>query len=107
MQTTTGPITIDGLVTVMGQYPTDVHWNGFLVPSIDAWSVDAVLAALEGEPSDIAMSHEWDDDVLVLTEVYGDGEDDVQVDRMEPDADGLYPLGAFAWVWTAAEEVDA
>jgi hypothetical protein len=104
---TSGPVCLDEWVTVLAEYPTDVRWNGFLVPHLDPWSVEFVLAAsyamdaIEGVEGH--RRHEWHDEdgILRVTEVH-DGED--YVEDLFPNADGLYPLGAYAWVWAVDEE---
>lgn len=96
----TGKITLDGFVTVDGVWDDEVRWNGFLCPSMSREAVEIVLTALRDQPGDQVLEHEWDGDVLVLSDHYSETE--VQVDRLEPDADGLYALGAWGWVWSEA-----
>lgn len=101
---TVGPICLDDFVTVLAEYPEDHRWNGWLCPAMDAWSVEVVLAALEADEfNERNLRHDWDGDVLVTTED-GDGEDADYVERYEPTADGLYSLGAYAWVWSKDED---
>lgn len=99
---TTGPICIDELVTVIGEYPVDVRWNGWLVPHIDPLAVEEVMAALQAnEPWD-SPTHEWrEDGALVLTEYDGDTS---YSEVLLPNEDGLYALGAYAWVWAEDKE---
>lgn len=94
-----GPICLDELVTVLGQYPTNSHWNGWLVPFIDPHGVQTVMAAIADAYSNYedAPTHRWEGETLILVERDGG---DIFEDRLEPDADGLYPLGAYAWVWS-------
>jgi hypothetical protein len=100
-----GPICIDELVTVLGQYDPEIRWNGWLCPRIDAGAVEEVMRALASEPSDqYAPTHGWrQDGALVLIE--WDGEDSY-VEILEPDEDGLYSLGAHSWVWSVDSEAD-
>lgn len=109
MNWTAGLVTLGGITTtVPAQYDTDVNWNGFLCPWLDPHAVEVVLASLRrayaAATDDTAPTHEWDGDVLVLTEHDGDGNG--YTTRMEPDADGLYPLGAYGWVWQWVDGVD-
>lgn len=96
-----GPIAIDEGPTVMGQYPTNFRWNGWLCPHIDPLSVEQVMAWLgEMEEDQPSPTHEWrEDGALLLTEYDGL---DAYTEVLEPDADGLYALGAYAWVWSEA-----
>jgi hypothetical protein len=95
---TAGPVCIDEVVTVMGQYD-DTRWNGWLCPRIDAWAVEKVLAAFDRDDlsDQYPPTHGWRaDGALVVTE--WDGEDPYTAVLL-PDEDGLYALGAWAWVW--------
>lgn len=95
---TTGPICLDEVITVLGVYSDAHRWNGWLTPSIDAWSVEAVMAALQVDGYDQTPTHEWDEngDLVVI-------ENDGAVtyrETLQADADGLYALGAYGWCWS-------
>lgn len=104
----TGLVSLDGQAPVVwAVYDPDERWNGFLRPRLDAWSVVEVLAALNAEPVDglpVAYRYDWSPtgdlllwDLLYESEV---GEDAYEPEVVAPDEDGLYSLGASAWVWT-------
>lgn len=91
-----GPVSIDGFVTVLGQYdPTD-RWNGWINPRIDPLAVEQVLLALATDPmTEDAPRHEWlEHGELFLRDSHGSW-------HVYPDEDGLYALGAYSWVWRA------
>jgi hypothetical protein len=80
-----------------------VRWNGFLCPFLDALTCVEVVAALNalndtwGEPP-LVLDFEADGTMAVNDLTYpGD-----EPERIEPDADGLYALGSYGWVWQAA-----
>jgi len=91
------------MVTVMGQYPLDYTWNGWLTPRMDPHAVETVMhsfaKAAEEEPAlPNSYSHRWEDDgTLVVTETFDEEE---WVDVIEPDEDGLYDLGSHSWTWS-------
>lgn len=100
---TAGPMTVDGGETVvLGQWSTDLRWNGWITPDLDAWTVEAVLAALASQPDweENGYSHEWVDGDLVLRD-HSYPEEGPEV--LSPDADGLYDLGAFRWCWSSVK----
>jgi hypothetical protein len=107
----TGLVTLDGDPIVWGVYDRRVRWNGWLCPSIDAWSVVRVLDTLNAlQDDDYRVDYTWNESgALVLTETQWaiEAGDDYQPQVIEPDGDGLYSLGAHAWVWSAADDVDA
>lgn len=97
-----GPVRLDETVSVLAQYSPSVRWNGWLIPSMDAWSVETVLTAVN-EPfgGDTTNGYEWewlDDGSLQLTERLHDEEPDTQI--LHPDEDELYSLGAYSWTWS-------
>lgn len=99
---TRGLVSLDGIVTVEAAYDPMERWNGFLCPRMDRTAVDTVMAALatyDDECDPMPPSHVWDGSTLILTEY-----DDTDAYRtpIEPDGDGLYALGAGAWVWQKA-----
>lgn len=97
-------VSIDELVEVIGQYRDDVRWNGWLCPSMDALAVETVLAAFREDYEEYGgdqpvPTHEWmDDGSLLLTQYDGDT---AYPEVIPADEDGLYPLGAYCWVWSA------
>lgn len=91
-----GLVTIEGEITVPGQYRTDYFWNGWLMVGLDPWATVRVLDWITS--ADPAVTWEWDGDVLVYRDANHD-EEDVE-ERYEPDADGLYALGSGGWVWS-------
>lgn len=89
-------ITLDGQLTATAARIDKERWNGFVMPYFTRETVDQImsdLAALYDADDDDAPSHKWEGDVLHLTE----GED---TGMIPPTNDGLYPLGAGAWVWS-------
>jgi len=96
--TTVGPVCLDEYLTVLAQYDPTLRWNGWLgSPRFDAWTVEFVLALIEGDGPDADTSHEWiEGGLLRLVADIGDGP---MAEILHPDADGLYALGAYGWVW--------
>jgi hypothetical protein len=107
-----GPICLDEEVTVLGQYNPRNRWNGWLMPSIDAWSVEQVLAALNSDHDyylDYGYDHEWLEDgslKLIERQWLQEDPDNYQPEILRPDEDGLYSLGAGSWVWSEDTEND-
>lgn len=101
-----GPVCLDTLVTVMGQYNPRDRWNGWLMPAIDAWSVEEVLSKF-ADDMDYGYEWEWlEDGSLKLIERQWRDEDPehFQPDILHPDEDGLYGLGAGSWTWSEDEQ---
>ena len=104
----TGPICLDELVTVLAQYDPRQRWNGFLCPRMDALAVVTVIEAMHADYADAPFDHlpptiDWSDDGTLLVTEY-DGETAAGTDRLTPDEDGLYALGAHCWVWSEDTE---
>lgn len=97
-----GPVCLDELVTVEAVYDPHERWNGFLCPRMDRDAVEVVMAAFQGdgETDPRPPTHRWEGDALIVTEYDGDDE---YHETLHPDADGLYALGARAWVWSEDE----
>lgn len=96
-----GIVGFDDWLLVYGQWDDRDRWNGWLNPRIDVAAVEHVLTSLnEDKDVDEKMHWTWEDGTLVLTEVYGPTEKDVQVTRYAPDEDGLYALGNYGWTWS-------
>lgn len=97
-----GPVSLDGQATpsVLAQYQPSVRWNGWLCPSIDALSAVEILTWLNRvQPPEDTVGWRFDDDggLWLDDHCYPDDPEE----GLPPDSDGLYPLGAFGWVWTA------
>lgn len=74
------PATIDPRIT----------WNGWECPSFDRETAEQVIAWATRELDGVSFA--WDGDTLVMV-------DGGEVDRIAPDGDGGYPIGAWAWCW--------
>lgn len=105
-QVHSGPICLDELVTVMGQY-SDRRWNGWICPHIDAWSVQHTLEQFSPDDDlQETFTWEWDDELdrpyLQSHSRDYPGECD---ERLDPDEDGLYPLGYMSWTWSEDTQI--
>ena len=100
-----GPVCLDELVTVLGQYNPRNRWNGWLMPAIDAWSVEEVLAKF-ADDMDYGYEWEWLDDgsLKLIERQWRDEDPDYVPEILTPDEDGLYALGAGSWTWSENEE---
>jgi hypothetical protein len=83
-----------------------IRWNGWLCPSftretVEQMATDFDKAASEYEDMDRITFD--GDDVLIHSPVY-EAEDGYKPERITPDADGLYSVGAFAWCWYDADD---
>lgn len=102
-----GPVECAG-TTVIGQYDYYDRWNGWLCPGIDAWSVELVLGTIKADVDYWEeYGYEWDwreDGALILIDRQARAEATEEYpfepEIMEPDEDGLYPLGTYAWTWS-------
>jgi hypothetical protein len=111
---TTGPVTLDGWVTVLAVYDPSERWNGWLAaPRMDALSVVTVLTALNGQYTDAdaaVYGHDWTfnaDGSLTVVERQWTHEYPNEPNHGETipaDADGLYTLGAYGWVWSEDDD---
>lgn len=106
-----GPVCLDEMVTVFGQYDPENRWNGWLNPYIDAWSVELTLTRLNESYGDDADTYgydwTWDDEgALVLTsrQLLEEAQNDEQrghaTEVIAPNDDGLYGLGYYGWTWS-------
>lgn len=104
MRTEAGPVCLDDWIGVLAEYEPTTRWNGWLgAPRFDAWTVEFVLGVTESMP-DPSYRHEWEDDgTLVLVDISQDVE---YVDKIAPNADGFYALGAYGWTWAEDEDPD-
>lgn len=105
-----GPVCLDEMVTVMGQYDPRNRWNGWLCPRMDAHAVETVMGAFakaaEEDPAiENTYSHSWGQGgCLIVVETF-DGEE--YTDTVVPDEDGLYDLGSHAWTWSADDDPES
>lgn len=98
-----GPICLDEYVTVQGQYNPRNLWNGWLMPHIDAWSVEKVMRAFEDTDTDTGYDWEWQEDgsLQVIDRQWRlEDPEFFQPEILQPDEDGLYALGAGSWTWS-------
>jgi hypothetical protein len=79
---------------------SDQRWNGWAIPSFDLDTCRRI-AAMVNTPDDDSMVVTFDGDTVVVTTNDGD---ESWVDRLDPDADGLYGLGAMSWTWQELPE---
>lgn len=103
-----GPVRLDvDGSEVLAQYDWFDRWNGWLCPAMDARSVVQVLN-LFGDDPEYGITYDFEGDVLVLTEHQWRREAEragktYEPERVSPDADGLYSLGAYGWCWWTEE----
>lgn len=99
MTYTVGLVTLDGMVTALAEYDPDDRWNGWLCPSFDALVAVGILEALAAHsPHDPPHWFDFIDGVLNVCDRY---DEHGYIEEYPPDSDGLYPLGAYGWVWSA------
>lgn len=97
----TADITIDDLTTFRATYDPAIRWNGWLgAPAFDRSEVERIIAWAEGS------TFTWDGDVLIHSEDDYAAEDPegYKPERIEPDENGRYTVGAFNWVWSELDE---
>lgn len=95
-------VTLDDSVAFNATKLLPERWNGWLNPLFERDTVDALrywinASTAQHDDGDGRITLEWDGDVLVVTEYVDESY------RIEPDSDGLYPVGCYGWVWHAAE----
>lgn len=89
-----------------GWHHSDIRWNGWATPAFDREVAEKVIAwvakGYEGydEPP---TTFAWDGDVLVMSNHEYEDDEGWEPERIEPDADGRYGIGAFSWVWSEIE----
>lgn len=94
-----GLVSLDGLAPVMAQWDPTVRWNGWLCPRFDPHAVVTVLDSINAiDGGDSFCSYDWTDEGFLLLVEHEDSEGGVEL--IGPDADGLYPLGHMAWIWS-------
>lgn len=110
-------VTLDGEYTFPAVSIPAQRWNGFASPlftrEVAGQIADALNAAAE-TPQGLTeyRLYAWEGDALVesirITDTPSRWESDPQpgdeTDRWEPDAEGLYGIGAFSWVWSEVED---
>lgn len=99
---TVGPVEV-GDVIVLAEYCPAERWNGFLCPRIDALAAVAVLTHLAAQqPPSIAWTFGRCGALVVINLDYVTAAENVAecVEVYEPNADGLYALGAWGWTWS-------
>lgn len=104
--------THEGLVGadwLQSEYPARISaetWNGWAVPAftreVAAQIVDEMMTLDEGDRGYQTLSWHTEDGVDFIH--IHDTSADV-VEFVAPDADGLYPLGAYSWTWIAIDDV--
>jgi hypothetical protein len=101
---TSAYVTLDGLGVFPAQVATFTRHKGAVCPRFRfAVAVRVVLAidernAREGNQNAVHM--EWDGDVILVTEPARAGVEGYRPERIEPDSDGMYRIGACFWPWT-------
>lgn len=79
---------------------TDQSWNGWAIPSFDLPTCRRI-ADMVNTPEDDSTVITFDGDTVVVTTTDGD---ETWTDRLDPDDEGLYGLGAFGWTWQELPE---
>ncbi|RSM68696.1 hypothetical protein DL991_41235 [Amycolatopsis sp. WAC 01375] len=91
-------ISIDGADPHFPALVADELWNGAAIPrfrlEVAELVVDWINDTYASYPDGSARAH-WDGDTVVLTH----SDPDYDPDRVEPDDEGRYGIGARAWVW--------
>ncbi len=87
----------------------DERWNGWLVPRFDRASATRVIEWLNQERTTAPENdrHEyahatWVSTVIVITNHH----DADAPDRIEPDTEGRYAIGAYNWCWEPIDQHD-
>lgn len=87
------------------------RWNGWLCPAFTRHTAEQVVTWLNGQFDLLSSSGqgdqcdraEWDGDDLVHHVPRYENEPGYRPERLAPDYDGRYYLGAYSWTWTYAE----
>lgn len=115
METTTSArLTWNGAHHFTGTYDPTERWNGWLCPRFTRAEAERIVAAVAAENSaDVERwgaaegeTLRWHGDVLLIVPAAHVGSED-EAERIEPDASGLYSVGAWAWTWYDAASLDA
>lgn len=70
----------------------------------DTPPVEQIVAAItaqrtqSGHEDELQM--EWNGDAIIETDPAYIGREGYQPTRIEPDQDGMYPIGAYSWTWS-------
>lgn len=95
-------ISIDDLDPAFPALVAAELWNGAAIPrfrlEVAEFVVDWINDTYAKYPDGSARAH-WDGDTIVLTRSDGDTRGSYIEDRVEPDDDRRYGIGARAWVW--------
>ncbi|MEV6527151.1 hypothetical protein AB0M43_34995 [Longispora sp. NPDC051575] len=92
---------LDVLGPFDGQILKGYSWNGWAIPAFDLPTVRAIGQAIAGQaagPDLVTVVEIGDDATVTLVEEAGTAHEHRTV--IEPDADGLYGLGAWSWCWS-------
>jgi hypothetical protein len=96
-------------VTGLGVYPAEVarvQWNGWACPRFTRQTAENIVADVAENNTkpwhDCDDRLSWDGDVIVRYEPAFADEEGYQPERLEPDSNGMYGIGAFEWVWQEA-----
>lgn len=111
--TTVGRVNVSCAESWLAQYDPRERWNGFLAaPAFDALTAVAILDEIErwnvaASSPEYGYDYDFDGDVLVVESRLYRAEDPENYvpERVAPDEDDLYTLGAYGWVWTEVEGI--
>jgi hypothetical protein len=88
------------------QYQPALRWNGWIAfPYFDAYTVVDILDNYVNRPGSDPYhwyDYHFEDDGTLVTEDRQERTEypeDFEPERIEPDEDGLYSLGAYGWTW--------
>jgi hypothetical protein len=95
-------VTVGELGVFPAQVATGISWNGAACPRFSRPVAEQIVAAATdantrpGHEDDERLT--WDKDVIVMTEPDTDSVG-CNPERIEPDGDGMYAIGAYGWTW--------
>jgi hypothetical protein len=87
----------------------DVWWNGWACPAFRRPVAEAVVEWINrtaDADSEDATRAAWDGDTVVLTDAGRADDADQAPERIRPDVQGRYGIGAGAWCWSLATQDD-
>ncbi|WHT20205.1 hypothetical protein N8J89_03785 [Crossiella sp. CA-258035] len=104
------PLAGEGIVTISARgndplFPALIdseRWNGFASPRFRRPVAEVVVAWLNTTyraSPDGSYCGYWDEDVIVLVDPQAVDVDGYVPERIEPDPEGYYVLGAWEWAW--------
>jgi hypothetical protein len=100
-------VTIDGAARFPAVHDPAVRWNGFICPYFTRPVVEQIAAwcraEREGTPDGESDLITFDGDIAVIEHP---ADPDYEPERIPPTTEGLYPIGAMAWVWTEIEHAE-